>query len=75
MNSAFPSRKMRDCELAHTFCFLKQYKHTRMMAKELSSETIPQFYGKNDKGFGPAFLIQPAFPGDRVLAFDDPDKN
>ena len=25
MNSAFPSRKMRDCELAHTFCFWKLF--------------------------------------------------
>ena len=44
MNGVFPSRKMRDCELAHTFCFWKPYKHTRKMAKLLSFEPIPQLY-------------------------------
>ena len=66
MNNAFPSRKMRDCELAHTFCFWKPYKHTRKMAKVLSFETIPHFYWKNDKGVKPANGIQPAFCGDFV---------
>ena len=66
MNNAFPSRKMKDCELAHSFCFWKPYKHTRKMAKVLSFETIPHFYWKNDKGVKPANGIQPAFCGDFI---------
>ena len=54
MNSAFPSRKMGDCELAHTFCFWKPYKHTRKMAKVLSFQAFPHFNWKNDKGVKPA---------------------
>ena len=66
MNSAFPSRKMRDCELARTFCFWKPYKHTRKMAKVLSFQTIPCLYWKNDKGVKPANGFQPAFSGHSV---------
>ena len=71
MNSAFPSRKMRDCELAHSFCFWKTYKHTRKMAKVLSFKTIPHFYWKNDKGVQPANGIQPAFCGDFIKGMLD----
>ena len=67
MNSGLPSRKMRDCELVHNFCFWKPYKHTRKMAKVLSFETFPQLYWKNDKGVEPANGIQPAFCGDFVI--------
>ena len=70
MNSAFPSRKMRDCELAHTFCFWKPYKHTRKMAQILSFQTIPHLYWKNNKGVTPANSFQPAFSGHSVIAFD-----
>ena len=68
MNDAFPSRRMRDCELAHSFCFWKPYKHTRKMAKVLFFETIPHFYWKKDKGVKPAHKngIQPAFCGDFI---------
>ena len=69
MNSAFPSRKMRDCELARTFCFWKPYKHTRKMAKVLSFQTIPCLYWKNDKGVKPANGFQPAFSGHSVNSF------
>ena len=68
MNNAFPSREMRDCEIAHSFCFWKPYKHTRKMAKVLSFETIPHFYWKNDKGVKPANGIQPAFCGDFIVS-------
>ncbi|CAN0304860.1 unnamed protein product, partial [Ascophyllum nodosum] len=67
MNSAFPSRKMRDCELARTFRFWKPYKHTRKMAKVLSFQTIPYLYWKNDKGVKPANGFQPAFSGHSTL--------
>ena len=66
MNNGFRSKKMRDYELAYTFCFCKPYKHTRKVAKVLSFETIPHFYWKNDKGVKPANGIQPAFCGDFV---------
>ena len=68
MNNAFASRKMRDYELAHSFCFWKPYKHTRKMAKVLSFETIPHFSWKNDKGVKPASGIQPAFCGDFIIS-------
>ena len=68
MNNAFLSRKMKDCELAHSFCFWKPYKHTRKMAKVLSFETIPHFHWKNDKGVKPANGIQPAFCEDFIYS-------
>ena len=41
MNSAFPSRKMRDCELAHTFCFWKLFRtFTGKMTKGLSLRMV-----------------------------------
>ena len=41
MNSAFPSRKMRDCELAHTFCFWKLFRiFTGKMTRGLSLRVV-----------------------------------
>ena len=41
MNSAFPSRKMRDCELAHTFCFWKLFRiFTGKMTRGLSLRMV-----------------------------------
>ena len=41
MNSAFPSRKMKDCELAHTFCFWKLFRtFTGKMTRGLSLRMV-----------------------------------
>ena len=41
MNSAFPSKKMRDCELAHTFCFWKLFRtFTGKMTRGLSLRMV-----------------------------------
>ena len=41
VNSAFPSRKMRDCELAHTFCFWKLFRtFTGKMTRGLSLRMV-----------------------------------
>ena len=74
MNNGFPSKKMRDYELAHTFCFWKPYKHTRKMAKVLYFETIPHFYWKKDKGLSLQIVFSP-FCGDFVNSVMRSDVN
>ena len=50
MNNAFPSRKMRDCELAQTFCFWKPYSTRVRCRKYFPLKLFRTFTGKMTRG-------------------------